>query len=395
MRIVMVTTRFPLPVYNGDSAIVVHRIEHLADEHEVTLVSFYDKRPPKQQIAQMKQRCHRLVLIPFRRLSSFVSASLRGLFSTKPLQVLLYSSPFHRRQLRRVLGSDEFDVADFFLVRTAEHMTSTNCVKVLDLVDAFSVSMKRRADSESNPIRRLFWREEHRRLCGYERRAIRRSDKALLVSDKDAASIPAKQIAVLPLGVDSEEFAPTGNKSPTPTIIFHGNMGYEPNVTAVRWFANHCLPLLADLHFEFRIVGHRPTAEVLALANHPKVTVVGSVPSVSDELKRAWISVAPMQTGAGMQNKVLEAMSTGLPVVTTTIGRGAIKAEPGREIAVEDALGSFAERCRELLRSEENRRLIGQNARSAILEAYSWGGHTQRHLDLVGDAIGVCDDNVG
>src|SRR5690606_23613025 len=136
---------------------------------------------------------------------------------------------------------------------------------------------------------------------------------------------------VLKNGVDLEHFRPDPDAAEPGHLVFTGVMNYYPNVDACRFFCAEVLPLVRKRHPEARlsIVGSQPTAEVLELAREPGVTVTGFVPETNDWLRRASVAVAPLRIARGIQNKVLEAMAMGLPVVGTTSATQGVGATPG------------------------------------------------------------------
>jgi glycosyltransferase involved in cell wall biosynthesis len=124
----------------------------------------------------------------------------------------------------------------------------------------------------------------------------------------------------MPNGIDLQAFAPTAGPAPSATVVFCGVMSYRPNVEGVIWFARHVWPFVRDARPEarFTIVGADPTREVRALSStDPSIEVTGSVPEVQPYLWRAAVAIAPLWITQGLQNKVLEALASGLPVVTT------------------------------------------------------------------------------
>ena len=132
----------------------------------------------------------------------------------------------------------------------------------------------------------------------------------------------------------------------------------------------------------FRIVGRSPSARVRALGRVPGVVVVGGVANLHDEVGSATVSVAPMQSGSGMQNKILEAMAVGTPVVATTLGRGDIEAESMRHMVVADAALDFARAVADLLSDPSRQLAIGSEGRELVCSRYAWNHHATSILDL-------------
>ena len=181
----------------------------------------------------------------------------------------------------------------------------------------------------------------------------------------------------------TDEFAPLPGATRRFDLVFSGNMGYAPNAQAARWFVEECLPLVRASVPEasLAIVGARPLRTVRALGRVPGVHVTGYVDSVARALNEAAVAVAPLRAASGIQNKVLEAMACGRPVVTTALGLGDIEARPGDEVIVADGAEPFARAVVELLRSPERAEALGRRGRDFVVRRHSW----ERAADAVED----------
>jgi len=187
-----------------------------------------------------------------------------------------------------------------------------------------------------------------------------------------------RPVSVISNGVDLEYFSPTeidlSHLSP-PSIVFTGNMDYFPNVDAVQYFCQEVFPLVRNSAPEVRfyIVGRNPPKVVKALGNQPNVVVTGAVPDVRPYLTRATLSVAPLRIARGVQNKVLESMAMGLPVVGTKESFKGIAATEADGIRIAIDQCSFAEHILTLLRSEATvRSQLARQARRYVERHHRW-----------------------
>ncbi|WP_068130280.1 glycosyltransferase [Roseimaritima ulvae] len=156
-------------------------------------------------------------------------------------------------------------------------------------------------------------------------------------------------------------------------LVFTGVLDYHPNVEGIDWFCRQVMPeLLRNVDAELAIVGRRPTPRVLELANMAGVRVVGEVPDVRPYLHAADVAISPLSLARGIQNKVLEAMATGLPVVLTRPSAEGIEAESGQHFVIADSAAEWTERLVALARDAQSRADIGEAARELVVKEYSW-----------------------
>jgi glycosyltransferase involved in cell wall biosynthesis len=161
--------------------------------------------------------------------------------------------------------------------------------------------------------------------------------------------------------------------------VISGKMSYHANITMAVQFIQQVMPLVWERHLECQvwIVGKDPRREVLALQG-PKVTVTGTVPHLPPYLQRATLAVAPVAYGAGIQNKVLEAMACTTPVVASSQAVSALQVEPGRDLFVAEEPGEFAEAIVRLLEDANLRRQLGQAGRNYVEVNHNWARVAER-----------------
>jgi sugar transferase (PEP-CTERM/EpsH1 system associated) len=239
------------------------------------------------------------------------------------------------------------------------------------------------------------YRREGERLLAYERALAQRSACAFFVTDKEAALFCAlapecsSKVQAMSNGVDADYFAPDPAR-PSPfaagelPIVFTGAMDYWPNVDAVTWFVNEMLPPLRGAWPALRlhIVGRNPTATVRAMAGDA-VAVSGTVHDVRPYLQHAAVGVAPLRLARGLQNKILEAMAMGRPVVAASACAEAIAATPGKELFCAADAPGFVRQIDTLLRDPVRAAAVGLAGRQRVLRDYSWRSHLSaldRHL---------------
>lgn len=370
MKILFLTPRIPYPPLKGDQAVAYHRLRTLGPKHDVTLLTFVNGSDAPEAEDALRPFCTRIVKIPHPKWKIAWNLISRGLWSSLPLQVVYYRSLAFQKAIDELLKED-FDLIHGFMLRLLPYFQGRSKPILLECIDSMQLNMSRQVEVASG-IKQWIFREELRRLKGYEPTVDKYVETAIFVSPIDAKASGAQKTLVLPLGVD---IPPQIAGCRQPIIVFSGNMGYAPNVQAVEWFVRNCWENIRNAipNATFRILGGNPALSVKAMKAVPGIEVVGRVENMMQALQETAVAVAPMQSGSGMQFKVLEAMACGLPVVATTLGLGAISAVKGGEIIVADDPYEFSEMVVQLLEDETLRKKIGDSAKKYILEHHDWG----------------------
>jgi sugar transferase (PEP-CTERM/EpsH1 system associated) len=194
-----------------------------------------------------------------------------------------------------------------------------------------------------------------------------------------------KPCTVIPNGVDGNFFQPaTMGGGTKPVIVFLGRMDYFPNIDGILWFIRDVFPRIRQAMptAEVRIVGADPSAEIRRLASIDGVTVTGYVKDVRPYLVEAAVAIAPLRIARGTQNKILECMAAGIPVVSTAQAAKGIAATPGEHLLVADSADDFSRSVAALLGDAEWRIRLATAARAQVEQAHAWPA-SMRILDRV------------
>ncbi|NTU72604.1 glycosyltransferase [Candidatus Roizmanbacteria bacterium] len=383
MKLLFITPRFPFPPFRGDQSVPFHRMRVLSRRHEITLLSIYEQDEDLKGIEPLKQFCRSIHIFKLPKWKSFKNLALIGPVSKLPLQVLYYQSDGFKKSLNNLIANNRFDLVHAFMLRIAPFCRDLSVPIVLDLIDSMQLNFRRRVDMARAPHKWLL-QEELRRLHIFEEDMCFHFNRVLVVSKKDKECISSENVNVVPLGVDTEQFAPRIFSVDNPTIIFSGNMFYGPNIHAVKWFVENCYFRILEKipNISFIIAGNKPPPDIKILENNPGITVTGFVESMPDMIKGASVAIAPMQSGSGMQFKILEAMSCGLPVITNALGLGDIKAKDKIEILLAESANDFVQQIIECLTRNKYALNIGTCAREFVLNHHSWE-HTTGEVEKI------------
>ena len=377
MKILFLANRVPYPPYRGDKLKIFNLARRLNGRHELHLLTFAQNEEDmgyKEELEKIFTHVH-FVYLP--KWKSAVNC-LAGIWDRRPLQVLYFQSKELQLQLDKLLEKHNYAAVHVQHLRMSPYLAARKDVRrILDLPDAFSLYWERRKMVKRGLLTTLFENMEQRRVLKYEG-ILKEYDLSLVCSAEDLDYLEkthhSGNLRLLPNGVDLETFASRGHDyAHNKTILFTGNMDYAPNVDAVIYFTETILPLVkAKLpEVTFIIAGQRPVPRVAALAGE-HIIVTGFVKDLAATYNSASVVVAPLRFGAGTQNKVLEAMAMGVPVVCSNIGFGGLGITSGEGAVMQTEPTEFANSVIQLLESEEMRRRVGQEGIRVVKTKFDW-----------------------
>jgi sugar transferase (PEP-CTERM/EpsH1 system associated) len=373
LRILFVTPYVPSSVRIRPLAL----IRELARRgHQVTLVCLVQPEWEARYLKEVTPYCQAVHPVYLKRLEPYPRLAA-SLFTPQPLSVAYCDSPSFRRTVESLAQREAFDLVHTEFVRAAPATMGLNGrPKVFDLVDSTALAYRRSIRAAQVPWKqRMVAVIEWSKLRSYERQIVRRYDRALISSPADAGELQSdRPLEVLPNGVDLTYFAYDTGKRKEAEITFLGKMSYYVNVASVLWFYRQVFPRIRQARPEARlvIVGRDPAQEILALAEDPAVEVTGTVADVRPYLQRATLTICPMVSGAGIQNKMLEAMAVGAPCVATSLACQALQIQPGREALVADSAADFAQSVIALLENAQKRQELAEAGRRYVERCHDW-----------------------
>ena len=400
MRILFLAQRVPYPPNKGDKLRSFHHIKHLSQRHQISLICLTDDEQELRYRDELMPYCQSVdIVLRSSRMSNL--RSLAYLFSSVPLTLPYFYSRQLQQRVQDKLKEHAFDLIFVYCSSMAQYVEQVKDIpRVIDFVDVDSQKWAQYAQRSSFPKKWVYASESHR-LGRYEAHLARTYQHCFLVSDREVADF-RKQIASCETmtaifnGVDAQAFRPSPEPYDPHAICFIGDMGYFANLETMFYFSREILPLIqhAVPDVTLYIVGRNPTAELLTFgARHQHIVVTGDVASVQPFVKKSAALVAPMQIARGVQNKILEAMAMGVPVVTNSLGFEGISAAPGQDIFVEDAPEAFAQQVIRLMQEPDLRNTLARNGRQVIEKEYAWENNLDR-LEQILQQI-VKPSNVG
>jgi glycosyltransferase involved in cell wall biosynthesis len=382
MKWFIVLSRVPYPLDKGDKLRAYHFIKQLSQsgfELNVCCLHFNELNIEIENQLKLPN-----VTWHFIQLSKWKTALLPfNIFTKKPFQVCLFEQKKAKTRINKLLEEIKPEVVFSQLIRTTEYCKNyANGHKIIDYMDALGEGMRRRSEKSNFPMNILF-KIESNRLRNYERTIWSNFDEHLVISSQDCRLIDSPNPTkwkIVENGIDTIFFSPKNDNSKIDfTILFTGNMSYPPNIDAVLFLAKEIMPLVWNKipKCKLTISGVDPDRSIKNLENE-LIEVTGKVDDIRTAYSTATLFVAPMRIGTGMQNKILEALSMELPVITTSMAANAFENDIQSHLNICDNANEIAESAIRMLSSKNMQRQT--EARKLLSEKYNWESKISKWL---------------
>lgn len=402
MKILYLAHRIPYPPNKGDKIRTFNEIKYLSKDHEIHLLALADNPDDLKYQDHLKSYCQKVKIIRLNTKAAKIRSMLALLHAT-PLSVRYFYSAAFQKILDKWLDSDRYDAVFCFSSPMAEYLfrsletnrllqdrpgvkKADSPVFIMDFCDVDSRKWDQYAQRTRFPLK-MIYRIEHNRLFAYEKYINQIFDHSVFVSEAEADLFrtlypQARSLAAIPNGVDREFFSPQAGFAPVElrdkkgqqALVFTGAMDYYANIDGVIWFCRTVFPLIKKEFPDtlFYIVGSKPSPAVRALESVSGVKVTGFVEDIRPYYRYADVCVIPLRIAAGVQNKVLEAMAMGKPVVTTSNAFKGILGQPAEHAFVEDRADRFADAVKELLKDKQKADALGKRGKHFVAGTYNW-----------------------
>lgn len=385
-KVLFLTSRLPYPPIGGDRLKNYWMLNILSKYFNVHLVSITDKDVPKDFYDWVNHLGISYKIFKKSKIDSYINA-LRFITKSLPIQVNYY---FYK-EIKSYVDSiyAEFDLLISTLIRTSEYIIDKDKPKILDMTDSIALNYIRSKKRVTSFKWKLIYTIESRRLINYERRCINHFDKILLFNKEEVDSFqnPSKVVWISP-GVNDQLLKYQNvNAEYKNSVVFFGKMDYQPNIDAVLWFVKNVLPHI-DQEIRFIIVGAYPTKVIRNLEKKYKnIKVTGYIEDPYQIIQSSLCVVAPMQTGAGIQNKILESMALGTINIVSSLAAKPIGAIHEKDFLVIDDPIEIANKINDIFRHPEKYYSLKINSRNFIKNNFTWDIYEKKLLQIIEEVL--------
>ncbi len=376
MRLLYLTHRLPYPPNRGDKIRSHHFIKELSKHHDVMLLSFDESSSDsKESIQELNKICVDLKTVPMNYTFSKAKGLLALLFN-KSISVFAFQSRRFFNEFIKALALFKPDIVIADSSVMADYPFRKEIFYYADFMDVDSEKWHQFAQKSSRFLKWIY-AYESKKLKNFEKLISLKAEKVFLVSETEKKRLSEIEINSKPFvihnGIDLEKFSPQ-EQCQKNSLLFTGVLDYLPNVDAVIWFCKNIWPQIKQKvpDAQFKIVGANPTKAVKRLKSIEGVVVCPNVPSVQPFMNEAEICVLPIRFSIGLQNKLLEALAMGKPVVATSGVTQGVHPDIQAAVVVANKEEEFVASVVELLKNPSKKETLKTKGLKAIKEHCDW-----------------------
>jgi glycosyltransferase involved in cell wall biosynthesis len=396
MDVLLISRCPPFPLYHGDRLIPYHLARELSTRrYLIDLLAFYDSPEDIAEIPRYERlfRSVKLIREPRRSIMSYWRR-IRKQEARFPDEGRDSWSPEMWESIQQAIPNQPYDVAHVFGgVQVYEYLHLIRRIpNIIVPYESYSLWLERAVQEERSRTERWIERVRHRVASSYESWMFEGYDRVVVLTDHDARALKALNaqvpIVTIPNGVDLDYFTPTGFEPDEPVLLFTGNYDYAPNLDAALRLVRDIFPKIKQAVPRSRLylVGGNPPPELQVYAS-PDVEITGHVPDLRPYFEYSLIYVSPLRLGAGIKNKVLEAMAMQVPVVATPLSCDGIPAVHGQHVLLGQTNEELIYGVFQLFREPRLRVQLRRNGRQLIEQNFTWQYVADQYEDLYQQVI--------
>ncbi len=387
MNILLISSYLPYPLYSGGHIRLFNLIKELSKKHRITLVCEKRAYQTEKDIMEVARYCDTVHTVHRNKQWSLKNIIKTG-FSFKPFLLVGHDHNDMKKKIKELLEKKKFDVIHVETFYVLQNVPETE-IPIILVEHNIEYSVYKRYADQAKIFLRPFFYIDVKKLEIAEKKSWNRVHKVIAVSEIEKKKIGIDGVEVVPNGVDlglftfrkplEKSYHSVAKQAhmPEKELLFIGDFSWIQNRDAVKWIINDIWPYLlraveGEIKIKFHIAGRQIPSEIRSLSTYDSIIYTENSPNTVELFKNADVLLAPIRVGGGTSYKILEAMATGVPVVTTSLGIEGLQAKPDVHAICADETQALVEKTARLLRDTTLYENVGKNARKLIEEKYNW-----------------------
>jgi glycosyltransferase involved in cell wall biosynthesis len=395
MKILVVSSFLPYPLYSGGHVRLFNILKKLSKHHEITLVC--EKRPyqTEKDVKELEKICKAVYTIDRKKQWSLQNIFSSG-FSSSPFLLVGHTLPGMKKTLAELLRIQSFDVIHIETFYVYQNLPETTIPVVLVEHNIEYLVYKRFSQTKDAMVSWLL-DFDVKKIKKWEEHFWQKATKLVAVSPQEKKIMKRSDVEVVPNGVDIEKFQISNFKfqisKREKRVLFIGDFKWIQNRNAVEWILKEIWPKIMlgvrsqKLEVKLWIVSKSIPQDLKELGDNTIIFDENAPEDTEDIFKQADILLAPLRVGGGTSFKILEAMASGVAVVTTPLGIEGIDAKQNKDVLVSNTAAGISDQVLQLLSDETLYKKITQNARKLIEEKYNWDTIVKKLEEVYKSAI--------
>jgi glycosyltransferase involved in cell wall biosynthesis len=386
LQVAIVDEELCYPPNSGKRIRTLNLLRPLARRHDITYLAYRGENAMETREAAdyLLAQGIRPVLVdrvlPAKAGPEFYARLMLNLLSPLPYSVQVHNSRSLRNAIRRVAREQTIDLWQCEWTPYGESLARAVPGPWVTMAhNVESVIWRRYGEHEANPIKRGYIEVQRRKFERFERRMFALADRTITVSPPDAhiaaEEFGARQVAIVANGVDLNHFRPNAAPRDPYRAMFLGSLDWRPNLDAVRLLLERIFPavLAQESRAKLLLVGRKPPAWLSQrVRGCPGVDLVADVPDVRPHLDRCGMMVVPLRIGGGSRLKIIEALATECPVVSSKVGAEGLELAAGRHYTEANSVAEMSAAILDAMRRPEHHRVLARQGRKIVVRCYDW-----------------------
>lgn len=374
MRILMVSSYLPFPLFSGGHIRLYNIIKELSQKHAITLICEIRNYQTERDILEIKKYCDDVILVPRRKQWSIKNMLHTG-FSSYPFLMIGHTSWEMREKIYELIHKKKYDLIHVETFYVMQNIPKTSIPTVLVEHNIEHLVYRRFVTRSLLPLRPVLFIDVLK-MRYWEESFWEKADKLIAVSEDEKKQMRRSDVEVIPNGVDVQKFVFREKRKIEKRVLFIGDFKWIQNRDSLSWILKEIWPLLqksGDSNLSLRVVGRNIPDSMRQYTKDASVVFEdGSSIPTEEIFQKAFVLLAPIRIGGGTSFKILEAFASGLPVITTKLGIEGIEARDGKEVLIGDSKNEIVDKLKDVSKDESLYRQLAKNARKLVEEKYDW-----------------------